>query len=173
MDIDNTNGLNNTSKAPRGLIVLVVLTLINTGFSVLSALFSLFRKAPTIKELQGGKVEMAKSIIELKNRGMDSMVSFMEQIQAMTEAMQPFYIQSNIVNVFIFACGAISAILMYRRKSNGFHLYIIYNLAAAGSLYLFISPSLVPTVIVVTNLILSFVFVLLYARHLLWIRGEY
>jgi hypothetical protein len=68
--------------------------------------------------------------------------------------------------------GCFSAVLMYKRNILGFHAYIIYSLLAAGSIYFFVSPANIPSVILITNLLISLVFVLLYARHLKWLRKE-
>jgi len=162
-----------STKPPKGLMVLLVLTWVNTLFSIISTLFTLIFVRPKPEDLAKDKMEMAKSIIELKKLGLDSVVELLERIQAMTDALHPYFIELNVVNLLVLIVGAFSALLMYRRNILGFHLYIVYNLASVGSIYLFVSPSMVPTVIVVTNLILSFVFVLLYARHLFWIRREH
>lgn len=103
---------------------------------------------------------------------MDSLVDLLERIQAMTEAMQPYFMQSNLVSLVVLICGAIAAFLMYQRKVLGFHLYIIYNLASVGSIYLFVVPSLVPSVIILVNSVLALIFVLLYAKHLTWLKNE-
>jgi hypothetical protein len=110
--------------------------------------------------------------VELKKLGMDSFVSLLERLQAMTEALQPYFFQSNLVNLLVCACGTTAAWFMYRRNQLGFHLYIIYNLASVGSIYLFVSPSLIPSIIVIVNSLLSVVFVLLYARYLPWLKNE-
>jgi hypothetical protein len=115
---------------------------------------------------------MAKSIVELKEVGLNSLVDLLERVQAMTEALNGYFVETNIVNIVIALLGATSAYFMLKRNQLGFHGYIIYNLLASGSIYFFISPSLIPSVILIVNLCISLVFVLLYARHLPWIKGE-
>jgi len=153
-------------------MVLLVLTWVNTLFSIVTTFFTLIFLRPSAQDLEQEKVEMAESIVELKKLGMDSFVSLLERLQAMTEAMQPYFIQSNLVNLMVLACGAVAAWFMYRRNQLGFHLYIIYNLASVGSIYLFISPSLIPSVIILVNSFLSLVFVLLYVKHLPWLKHQ-
>ncbi|MFM7664155.1 MAG: hypothetical protein ACKO68_06475 [Bacteroidota bacterium] len=159
-------------RPPKGLMVLLVLTWVNTLFSIVTTFFTLIFMRPSAQDLEQEKVEMAESILELKKLGMDSFVSLLERLQAMTEAMQPYFIQSNLVNIMVLACGAVAAWFMYRRNQLGFHLYIIYNLASVGSIYLFISPSLIPSVIILVNSLLSLVFVLLYVKHLPWLKNQ-
>jgi hypothetical protein len=160
------------ARPPKGLMVLLVLTWVNTLFSIVTTIFTLIFLRPSAQDLEQEKLEMAKSIVELKKLGMDSFVSLLERLQAMTEAMQPYFVQSNLVNVLVLACGAVAAWFMYQRNQLGFHLYIIYNLASVGSIYLFISPSLIPSVIILVNSLLSVVFVLLYAKHLPWLKDQ-
>lgn len=160
------------ARPPKGLMVLLVLTWVNTLFSIVTTIFTLIFMRPSTQDLEQEKLEMAKSIVELKKLGMDSFVSLLERLQAMTEAMQPYFVQSNLVNVLVLACGAVAAWFMYQRNQLGFHLYIVYNLASVGSIYLFISPSLIPSIIVWVNSLLALVFVLLYAKHLPWLKDE-
>jgi len=159
-------------KRPKGLMVLLVLTWVNTFLSMVTTVFSILFIRPSANDLEREKIETAKSLIELKKLGMDSLVDLLERIQAMTEAMQPYFMQSNLVSLVVLICGAIAAFLMYQRKVLGFHLYIIYNLASVGSIYLFVVPSLVPSVIILVNSVLALIFVLLYAKHLTWLKNE-
>jgi len=161
-----------STKPPKGLMVLLILTWINTLFSMLSTLFTLIFVRPKPEDLAKDKVEMAKSIVELKKLGLDFVVNLLERIQAMTEALQPFFIELNLVNLLVLMVGAVSALLMYRRNILGFHLYIVYNLASVGSIYLFVSPSVLPSIIIIVNSAFSLLFVLLYARHLTWLKAE-
>ena len=153
-------------------MVLLVLTWVNTLFSIISTLFTLIFVRPKPEDLAKERVETAKSILELKKLGLESMVDLLERIQAMTDALQPYFFEINFVNLGLLALGTFAGLLMYRRNIVGFHLYIIYNLASVGSLYLFISPALVPSVIVIVNALISLVFVLLYARHLSWLKND-
>ena len=160
------------SKRPQGLMILLVLTFINTGSSIFFGLLTVLFFKPTAADLKKERLDMAKSIVELKEVGLNSLVDLLERVQAMTEALNDYFIETNVVNIVIALLGAISAYFMLKRNQLGFHGYIIYNLLASGSIYFFISPSLIPSVILIVNLCISLVFVLLYARHLPWIKGE-
>jgi hypothetical protein len=160
------------SKRPQGLMILLVLTFINTGSSIFFGLLTLLFFKPSEADLKKERLEMAKSIVELKDLGLNSLVDLLERVQAMTEALSGYFYETNIVNIFIALLGAAAAYFMLKRNQLGFHGYIIYNLLASGSIYFFISPSLIPSVILIVNLCISLVFVLLYARHLPWIKGE-
>jgi hypothetical protein len=160
------------SKRPQGLMILLVLTFINTGSSIFFGLLTVLFFKPTAADLKKERLDMAKSIVELKEVGLNSLVDLLERVQAMTEALNDYFIETNVVNIVIALLGATSAYFMLKRNQLGFHGYIIYNLLASGSIYFFISPALIPSVILIVNLCISLVFVLLYARHLPWIKGE-
>jgi len=160
------------SKRPQGLMILLVLTFINTGSSIFFGLLTVLFFKPTAADLKKERLDMAKSIVELKEVGLDSLVDLLERLQAMTEVLNGYFYETNIVNIVIAMLGAASAYFMLKRNHLGFHGYIVYNLLASGSLYFFVSPSLIPSVILIFNLVVSLVFVLLYAKHLSWMKGE-
>jgi len=59
------------TKAPRFLLVLVILTLLNTGLALLGGILSFLAGKPSQKEIDESKVELARSIVELKKLKMD------------------------------------------------------------------------------------------------------
>jgi hypothetical protein len=118
------------------------------------------------------RLEMAKLIVELKELGLDALVEMLEKVQAMTDVLNAHFVGSNLVNIAIALLGAVSVYLMFKRNHLGFHGYIIYNLLACVSVYFFVTPAMVPTIILIVNLIISLIFVLLYAKHLPWIKGD-
>lgn len=160
------------SKRPQGLTILLVLTLISTASTVLFGLLTVIFFKPSEADLKKERLEMAKSIVELKELGLDSLVELLEKVQAMTEVLNAHFISSNLVNIAIAMLGAAAAYLMFKRNHLGFHGYIIYNLLACVSVYFFVSPTMVPSIILIVNLIISLIFVLLYAKHLTWMKGD-
>ena len=161
-----------TNQRPKRLTILLVLTLINTGSSIFFGLLSVLFFKPTAADLKKERLEMAKSIVELKELGLDSLVEMLEKVQSMTEVLNAHFISSNLVNIAIAMLGAAAAYLMFKRNHLGFHGYIIYNLLACVSVYFFVSPAMVPSIILIVNLIISLIFVLLYAKHLTWMKGD-
>ena len=115
---------------------------------------------------------MAKSIIELKKMGLNTMVEIFEKLQGMVDVLNHHFVESNLINIGISILGGVSAYFMMKRNHLGFHGYIVYNLLASVSIYFFVSPSMVPSIILIVNLLISLVFVLLYAKHLAWMKGD-
>ena len=161
-----------TNQRPKRLTILLVLTLINTGSSIFFGLLTVLFFKPTAADLKKERLEMAKSIVELKELGLDSLAEMLEKVQSMTEVLNAHFISSNLVNIAIAMLGAAAAYLMFKRNHLGFHGYIIYNLLACVSVYFFVSPAMVPSIILIVNLIISLIFVLLYAKHLTWMKGD-
>lgn len=157
---------------PKRLTILLVLSLINTSSTIIFGLITVVFFKPTEADLKKEKLEMAKSIVELKDLGFDSLVELLERIQAMTEVLNNYFVSINLVNIAIAIFGAASLFLMFKRNHLGFHGYIIYNLLASVSIYFFVSPALVPSIILIINLIISLIFILLYAKHLSWMKGD-
>lgn len=161
-----------SAKPPKGLMVLLVLTFINTGGAIVMGFVSLLFFQPTAESLRKSKIDMAKSISVFKEIGFDEMADLLNRFQVMAEILNHNFLASTSLNILFSMIGCVSAVLMYKRNILGFHAYIIYNLLAASSIYFFVSPAYIPSVILITNLLISLVFVLLYSRHLKWLRKE-
>jgi hypothetical protein len=164
--------MESVNPRPKGLFILLLLTFFNTGSSIFFGLLTVLFLRPTEVELKKEKLEMAKSIIEIKELGMDSLATLLEKVQGMTDVLNHHFLGVNLVNIGVCLLGGVSAFFMLQRNHLGFHGYIIYNLLASINVYFFVSPSMVPTVILIVNLLVSLVFILLYAKHLPWMRGS-
>ena len=157
------------TKAPTFLIVLVILTLINTGLALLGGVFSLVVGKPSEKEILASKVSMAKPIIELRKLEMDYFVDVFTKLEAINDAMYANFIMFNVLGVFIALIGAASAFMMLKRMKLGFHAYIVYSFLSILSVYTFVAPVNVPSILILTNAILAGLFVFLYSRNLKWL----
>jgi hypothetical protein len=165
--------LDTPQERPKGLLVLAILTFISTGSTIFFGLITVLFLRPSEADLAEEKREMTKAILEFKKLGFDSLVNLFEKLQAMTEALNAHFMASNLLNILFAVIGALSAYFMLKRNHLGFHGYIIYNLLACVHIYFFVSPSIVPSLIPIFNFIICLIFVLLYARHLSWMKNEY
>ena len=157
------------TRAPTFLIVLVILTLINTGLALLGGVFSLVVGKPSEKEILAAKVSMAKPIIELRKLEMDYFVDVFTKLEAINDAMYANFIMFNVLGVFIALIGAASAFMMLKRMKLGFHAYIVYSFLSILSVYAFVAPVNVPSILILTNAIFAGLFVFLYSRNLKWL----
>ena len=157
------------TSAPIFLIVLVILTLLNTGLALLGGVFSLVVGKPSEKEILESKVQMAKPIIELRKLEMDYFVDVFTKLEAINDAMYANFIMFNVLGIFIALIGAASAFMMLKRMKLGFHAYIIYSFLSILSVYAFVAPVNVPSIFILTNAIFAGLFVFLYSRNLKWL----
>ena len=158
------------TKAPTFLIVLVILTLINTGLALLGGVFSLVIGKPSEKEILASKVQMAKSIVEFKKVNLEYFVDVFTKLEAINDAMYANFIMFNLLAVFIAGIGAASAFMMLKRMKLGFHAYIVYSFLSILSVYAFVAPVNVPSILILTNAIFAGLFVFLYSRNLKWLK---
>lgn len=157
------------TRAPRFLLTLVILTLINTGLALLGGVFSLVVGKPSEKEILASKVQMAKSIVELKKVNFEYFVDVFTKMEAINDAMYANFMMFNLLGIFIAGIGAASAFMMLKRMKLGFHAYIVYSFLSILSVYAFVAPVNVPSILILTYAILAGLFVFLYSRNLKWL----
>ena len=164
------DNLSEEQERPGFLTVLCVLSFISTGFALLSGLFSIFSGPSSEEEMLEVKVQMTKSISEMKEIGMTSFVNLLEKLQAMSEDVNNNYYLATIVGVIIAGVGLFGVIKMWQGYKMGFHIYIIYCIIGVLGAYLYVSPSNIPSFIIIFNLLISGIFVFMYSRNLGWMR---
>ncbi len=157
------------TKPPTFLIVLVILTLLNTGLAFLGGVYYLVVGKPSEKEILESKVQMAKPIIELRKLEMDYFVDVFTKLEAINDAMYANFMMFNLLGIFIALIGAASALMMLFRMKLGFHAYIVYSFLSILSVYAFVAPVNVPSILILINTIFAGLFVFLYSRNLKWL----
>lgn len=155
-------------KRPGFLTTLAILTLITVGLGLLSGLFNLASGPNSAEQMKEMRVELTTSLDELRNAGMDSLADVMEQIQSMTEDINNHFYLASVLNILILGIGLFAVIKMLRGYRLGFHLYIVYCLLSAGSVYAYVAPGNIPTLVIGFNLFFSALFIFLYSRNLKW-----
>ena len=68
--------------------------------------------------------------------------------------------------------GIAGAIMMYRGMKLGFHLYIVYSFLTLIQYYFITDASNIPVVLLITNGLISLLFIYLYSRHLSWMTSR-
>ncbi len=168
LDLTIENDMQPT-RAPRFLLILVILTLLNTGLALLGGILSFLAGKPSQKEIEDSKVELARSIVELRKLKMDYFVDVFTKMEAINDAMYANFIMFNLLAVFIAGIGAASAFMMLKRMKLGFHAYIVYSFLSILSVYAFVAPVNVPSILILINTIFAGLFVFLYSRNLKWL----
>ena len=163
---------NNTEVKPRPgfLTVLCVLSFISTGLGLVSGLFNVFSGPSSSEQMLQAKVEMTKSVTEMKSLGMQSLADMLDKIQLMSEEINNNFYLASIISLIIVIVGLYGVFLMWKGLKQGFHFYIVYCLLTIASIYIYVSPSNIPSVVVIFNLLLSGLFILMYSRNLKWMK---
>ena len=169
-EFDEIDVIPQKPKRPAFLTVLCILTLINTGLSTITSVFSLLHGPISEEEMIEQRVQFLKSADERRTLNMPAFAEMMEQIQRMSESANAHFYANTLISMLILGLGIVGAVLMLRGKKLGFHLYIGYALLAVLQLYFFASPADIPTVAVVLGLLFSGLFVFLYSRNLPWLN---
>ena len=155
-------------KIPRGLLITAILSLINIGISLLSALASLIIGKPDEKTLKEAELSLKKEMIEMKKLKLDYAAELLDKFNKMNEAFMSSFYAYHFLLSLIFALGAIGVVLMLKRNKLGFHLYICYSILGIGHMYIFASPNIVPSVMIILSSLISGLFIFLFSRHLPW-----
>ena len=157
-------------KRPTGLWILFILTTISAGLSLLSALTNLLQGPPNQSVIKQMKAEMAQSMKIAKEVKSDFLIEFIEKMSVISDATIQNFTLFNGLSFIFYTIGMAGAVLMFRGLKLGFHLYISYSLLVLIQYYFIVDPSQVPWMILLANGLVSLLFVLLYSRHLNWMK---
>ena len=166
-EIDNVG---EEKQRPGFLTTICVLSFISIGSNLIFGLIGFLSGPQSDEELLDGKVELAKSIGELKKAGMDSMIEIMEQLNRMTVEINDSFYLASILGLIVASIGLFGVLKMWKGMKLGFHMYIIYSLISVVSIYLYVSPANIPSFIIVFNLLISGLFIFMYSRNLHWMK---
>lgn len=153
-------------KRPAFLLVLCILSFISIGLSFITALFSLITGPSSEEEILELKVEFTQQMSEMDALGAHWASEIFRKLIHITEATNAAHYMNTFTTILILLVGALGVFMMLKGKKLGFHFYIIYSLLTAVQLYLFVDPRYIPTFLVVTSLLFSGIFVLLYGLNL-------
>lgn len=152
-------------QRPTFLTVLCILTFVNTGWGILSGVFSLFTK-----NLFDGNMQME----QFNSMSGENHSPFISQLIGSTMEMLQVSVvygtQINLCNLVLTVITLIGAIQMYNLKHLGFYLYV-----AAQVLMLFIWPyfagfSMILVMSMIVSALFTTIFIILYALNLKYMK---
>lgn len=159
------------NERPSQLTVVAILSFVNIGWSLLSGITSAIAGPMSDDQIEDYKVQVTKSISDIKDLGnMRWAEDFMRDLIVLTEQTNAHFMTNFISSTLFLIIGLAGVFLMFTRRKIGFHFYIIYCFLASVQIYFFITPSLFSNTVVGLSLLASLVFILLYARHLKWMK---
>lgn len=157
-------------KRPVLLTVLAVLSFIVIGYGFLGLLTSMLAGQPSPEEIDKGYQQIIQSVSDLRDQNAVRLADFFEGLANMIAYEQQHFFSVMLLNAVTIITGFIGVLFMLRGRRLGFHFYIIYNLLSIGGVYLIVPFELVPTILLITSLFLSGLFVFLYSLNLKWMN---
>lgn len=157
-------------KRPAFLTVLVVLSFISIGISLISGIFGLISGKQSDEVMLVQSVQMAEARSELRKAGLESWTGIYDQIEAMGQQANDSFYLAAFLGMIVSLIGFYGVFMMMKGKKIGFHVYIIYSLLSMGIIYVYISPANVPTILTIVSAIFSGLFIFLYSRNLHWMN---
>ena len=164
--IDNINN----NERPKSLKVLCILSFVNLGISFLGILSQFLSGPASKKDMLLQKAEMSKNIEQLETLNADYAVDAIHKLIAMAESLNSSFYAVTVVTLISSIIGLFGVLKMWNGTKIGFHFYIIYSLITVGQVYLFVSPTSIPSFVVIWNLLIAGLFVFLYSRNLNWMK---
>ena len=162
--------INGGNKRPQLLKVVSILSFISLGFTFLGNISQLISGPASEEDMLNQKVEMTKSITQLEQIGADYWVESVRKLIAMSESLNNSFYTVTFLTFISALIGLFGVLKMWNGLKIGLHFYIIYSLISVGQVYLFVSPQVVPTFVVIWNVLISGIFVFLYSRNLKWMK---
>ena len=159
-----------TEKRPNFLKVLCILTFISTGLGIISTSFQLLFGPKSEEIMRIEKVALASQISEMNDLGMDFMVDMLDKIGSMSYQLNENFYLAHFIGLITVSLGLYSALKMWQGFKIGFKLYTLYSLLGVIGIYLYISPSNIPSFVIIFNIIFSALFIFLYSRNLNWLK---
>jgi hypothetical protein len=155
-------------ERPKFLLVICILSWVNIGWALYSALGSMMGGAMTSFQIKEFKVQILEMKAELTANGAADFGLFMEKTQNMAIILNDNHSAVVGLSLFYLTIGAVGVYLMYMGKKIGFHLYIAYSIIAVFQAYFFMTASDIPTVITMFATGISIIFIVMYSRNLKW-----
>lgn len=152
---------------PTFLVVLAVLSFISMGLNFLQYLFSFISGPMNQDAWEVYEATMYESVGQMNDLEWSGMAQMVEQVIQMSYmANFDYFVLNNLLQLIAVLIGGAGVFMMLRLKKIGFHLYVIYSLLPVVIMYLLFPTEVIATFVVVSTLVVSAIFCLLYALNL-------
>ena len=155
---------------PVFLTVLCILTLVYAGLSFLAVIYSVIDGPLNNKEVKQLIRESNAASKQYRAMNAEDLAKLNEQITELDIALNNNHLGFGLFNLLAYAVAIAGVVMMLRRMKLGFHFYIIYSFLSLIAFYVFAPVEIIPTAVTVLGLVLSLIFVLMYARNLKWLK---
>ena len=156
-------------KRPTFLTVLCILTYISTGLAVISGFFGLLAGKPSEQIIEDQQLRYISMVDDLKTADQLEFAETIDLLGKMEIERLSNYPLNPILLLIAGLLGLTGALLMWRGKKIGFHLYIVYSIFSIASIYLLSSSENITSFYIIVNFLFAGLFVFLYSRNLKWL----
>ncbi len=166
---------NTFRQAPGHLRFVSILSFVNITYSMFVNIMQMLAGPASKDEIKKAKAaiyEQNKAAEEVGGQAAEWVMDTTNKLAKMVDYTNANFVLNYSSSLIILFLGLVGVLFMIQRKAVGFHMYIVYSLAAVAQVYLIAPAKDVPTFMIVTNLVISFIFVLLFARNIKWIQGQ-
>lgn len=157
-------------KRPVFLLILCILSFVWIGFGVLQGITAIADGPNTDQQIEQAKGDLDRQVEELEKQGITEWTPTFDKLKHMVIVMNDNFYAVQALAYLIYAIGLTAVIMMLRGRKLGFHLYIVYSLLSICDYYFFISPAMIPTLVIGFSAFFGILFVGLYAINLKWMR---
>lgn len=157
-------------KRPVFLLVLCILSFVWLGLGVFQGATGLIQGPDSREQIEAATKDLDKEVENLEKQGITEWTPTFDKMKNMVVVMNNNFYSALALSFFIYIIGAAAVFLMFQGRKLGFHLYVVYTLFSVCDYYFFISPAMIPTVLIVLSAVFGALFVGLYAINLKWMR---
>lgn len=157
-------------KRPVFLTVLGILTFINAGAGLLSALISFASGPLSESQMEDYMAAQMPQIEQMRDSGMNGFADTMEKMVYSVKYHHESHIMATSLDFAISALAVIGVIFMFRGDKRGFHMYIVSCLLRVTSFYFYTPPGEVSGFMVGYFVFTSLLFIIMYSRNLKWMN---
>lgn len=155
------------TRKPTFLVVLAVLSFITITLNFFQYLVSLISGPMNQEAWELYEASLYESVGQMNDLGMTGLAAMVEQVIQMSYITNfDYFVLNNLLQLLALLIGAVGVFMMLRLKKIGFHLYVIYSLLPVVIMYLLFPTEIIATFVVLSTLVISAIFCVLYALNL-------
>ncbi|MBI1837740.1 MAG: hypothetical protein HYR91_10805 [Flavobacteriia bacterium] len=167
---NNLDNFEQENQRPKYLTVLCILSFVFIGLNIITTVASLFMSNISNPNNEANRAKFYEQMEGLRSQGLNYLADLNEQLMRMSQDVFNHFALVVVLKIVLLVLGFVAVFNMWKGKKLGFHIYIIYCLFEIGQMYFYTSPSNIPSVVIIYNVILSGIFVLMYSRNLKWLQ---
>lgn len=162
LDQQNSEEKQQDSKFPNFLLVLLILTSLNVGYSLFNSATSLISFSTETEQMQ---VEISELLSEVSNE-LDELPDFFEPgIRDFFNNLFENYFSYTVYSLIFYLMLGVAVILMFNLKKIGYHLYVILQILTLAEYFVFFGFNWITVVVSILSGVFALTFIFLYRAN--------